>query len=194
MKRPPARVWAPVLAVVVCAGALAAVNMSDDGTDATPGRHLATDGSLTIDAAHRTAAPDIAGAGVDGGTVRLSDYAGRTVVVNVWASSCGPCRAETPMLVRYQKAMRDRGVVVLGLNEDASAAAARSFADDVGMSYPSLLDPDTKLFHRLARGLVSTQGIPVTLVVDTSGRVAATTAGTLTETRLTRLVSAAQTD
>ncbi|MEU6577724.1 TlpA disulfide reductase family protein [Streptomyces sp. NPDC046805] len=117
---------------------------------------------------------------------------GKTVVVNAWASWCGPCREETPMLVRYQEKTKDRGVVVLGLNEDHSASEARAFARDFHMSYPSVLDPDGKRFRALAKGLMSAQGLPVTFVVDTHGRFAATAAGALTENRLASLVGAAR--
>ncbi|WP_427921448.1 TlpA family protein disulfide reductase [Streptomyces sp. cg40] len=193
MKRIPARVYVPVLAALVCAGALIGVTEARDDPHGTPGRSYDADGTLKIDAARRSVAPDIAGTGTDGRTVRLSAYRGKTVVVNVWASWCGPCRQETPMLVRYQEETKGQGVVVLGLNEDDSAGDARAFARTYHMSYASLLDPDGKQFRKLAKGLVSTQGLPVTLVIDPRGRVAAATAGALSEARLTSAVTAART-
>lgn len=193
MKRPSARLYVPVLAAIVGAGALVGVTAARDDPHGDPGHHLGADGSLTIDSADRTAAPDITGTGTDGRPVRLSAYRGRTVVVNVWASWCGSCRKETPMLASYHQKMKSKGVVVLGLNEDDSAANARAFADEFKMPYPNLLDAGGKRFRTLAKGLVSAQGLPVTLVVDPRGRVAWAVAGPLTADRLTKAVAAAGT-
>ncbi|WP_405713593.1 MULTISPECIES: TlpA family protein disulfide reductase [unclassified Streptomyces] len=188
MKRP----FVPFLAALGCAAALIA-GITIGGSPGTPeGYHRSKDGTLTIEGAHRPAAPDFTGADADGRPVQLSDYAGKTVVVNAWASWCGPCRKETPVLVRYHRKMEGQGVVVLGLNRDGSAGAARAFAREFHMPYPSILDPGGKQLFALPKGLLSTQGLPVTLVVDARGRVAATASGALSEGRLEDLVAAAR--
>ncbi|MEV0183755.1 TlpA disulfide reductase family protein [Streptomyces sp. NPDC050625] len=194
MKRPPARVYVPVLAALVGAGALVGTTVLGDGPHGSPGRHRSADGALTIDAAHRPSAPDLAGTGTDGRPASLADYKGKTVVVNVWASWCGPCREEAPALTRYHEKKKGQGVVVLGLNEDDSAGPARDFAREFHMSYPSVLDPGGKRFRALAKGLTTTQGLPVTFVVDPRGRIAAATSGGIDEQRLAALVAAARTD
>ncbi|MFJ2818247.1 TlpA family protein disulfide reductase [Streptomyces sp. NPDC087294] len=196
MKRPSARVCVPVLAALVGAATLVGMTVFGDDGEAhgSSGRHRSADGALTIDAAHRPTAPDLVGTGTDGRAVSLADHRGRTVVVNVWASWCGPCREEAPALTRYQERTKGQGVVVLGLNEDDSAGAARAFAREYRMSYPSVLDPAGKRFRALARGLTSTQGLPVTFVIDPRGRVAATVSGGIDEKRLAALVATARTD
>ncbi|WP_406014532.1 TlpA family protein disulfide reductase [Streptomyces sp. NBC_00984] len=188
MKRP----YVPFLAALACAVALVGA-ITIGGSPGTPeGYHRGKDGTLTIDSAHRPAAPDFIGMDTDGRPVRLADYAGKTVVVNAWASWCGPCRKETPVLVGYHRKMKDQGVVVLGLNRDASANAARAFAREFDMPYPSILDPGGKQLFALPKGLLTTQGLPVTLVVDARGRVASTASGALREGRLEELVAAAR--
>ncbi|MGW2179116.1 TlpA family protein disulfide reductase [Streptomyces sp. NPDC001732] len=144
-----------------------------------------------IDLPQRPAAPSLIGADVDGRPISLSDYAGKTVVVNSWASWCEPCRKEIPMLERYHRKTKGRDVVVLGLNRDSSAGAARAFIDRHDISYPSLLDPVGKHLLTLPKGLLSTQGLPVTLVIDPNGRIASTASKAIGEERLADLVAAA---
>ncbi|MFJ7198023.1 MULTISPECIES: TlpA family protein disulfide reductase [unclassified Streptomyces] len=188
MKRP----LVPFLAALACAVALI-VGITTGGGPGTPaGFHRGKDGTLTIDSAHRPAAPDFIGMDADGRPVKLADYSGKTVVVNAWASWCEPCRKETPALVRYHEKMKDQGVVVLGLNRDGSANAARAFAREFHMPYPSILDPGGKHLLSLPKGVLNTKGLPVTLVVDERGRVAATVSGPLGEGKLEGLVAAAR--
>ncbi|MEU0626510.1 TlpA disulfide reductase family protein [Streptomyces sp. NPDC005989] len=188
MKRP----FVPFLAALGCAAALV-VGISIGGSPGTPaGYHRGKGGTLTIDSAHRPVAPDFTGADADGKPVQLSDYAGKTVVVNAWASSCGPCRKEIPVLVRYHRKMEAQGVVVLGLNRDRYPDAARAFAREFQMPYPSILDPGGKQLFALPKGLLTTQGQPVTLVVDARGRIASTASEALDEGRLEGLVAAAR--
>ena len=75
---------------------------------------------------------------LNGGTFRLADYAGKVVVLNLWATWCGPCRSETPSLVRMSRDYRKRGVEVIGLStEDAASSRekVRAFAQEFGIDY-----------------------------------------------------------
>jgi peroxiredoxin len=189
MKRP----YIPFLAALAIAVALVGVIVFSGSSPGTPaGYHRNKDGTLTIENAHRPVAPAFMGADADGRPIQLSDFAGKTVVVNAWASSCEPCRKETPVLVRYHRKMEKQGVVVLGINRDRSVDAARGFAREFDMPYPSILDPGGKQFFALPKGLLSTQGLPVTLVIDARGRIAATSSVAISEGRLEGLVAAAR--
>ncbi|MEV5198452.1 TlpA disulfide reductase family protein [Streptomyces sp. NPDC053720] len=189
MKRP----YVPFLAALAFAVALVGViafSGSDPGTPA--GYHRNKDGTLTIEKAHRPVSPAFMGADVDGRPVQLSDFAGKTVVVNAWSSRCEPCRKEIPVLVRYHRKMEKQGVVVLGINRDRYADEAQGFVREFDMPYPSVLDPGGKQFFSLPKGLLSTRGVPVTLVIDAGGRIAATASGPVSEGRLEGLVAAAR--
>ncbi|MEV7435424.1 TlpA family protein disulfide reductase [Streptomyces griseoviridis] len=148
--------------------------------DSSPGDPL----TRTWKEGDRIAAPDLAGTSLDGDPVRLSDFRGEVVLVNAWASWCGPCRAEAPELERIRRKWSGRGLRVLGVDNDSSRDGGRAFQQDVGLGYPSLHDPLGKQLARLPKGVVNTRGLPYTIVVDPAGKIAATRTGQVTEARL----------
>lgn len=100
----------------------------------------------------------------DGAPVALDRLAG-PAVVNLWASWCGPCRDELPVLQRYADRTAGR-VQVVGVVTEDTRARARSFAADAGIGFPSLYDAEGRLLA--GTGAV---GLPATLFVDAGGRV-----------------------
>jgi len=146
------------------------------------------DGSaLVIGKEDRTAAPDLEGETLDGGRLALADLTGDVVVLNLWASWCGPCRAEAPTLQEVYDEWRGEGVAFVGLNSKDQEAAARAFEENFGITYPSLVDESGEL--QLAfRDSVPASSIPWTLVIDREGRIAARVLGATTYSQLTGLV------
>ncbi|TVZ92509.1 TlpA disulfide reductase family protein [Streptomyces sp. BK340] len=140
-----------------------------------------------VPADRRAAAPDLAGDSLDGKPLRLSDYRGKVVVINAWASWCGPCRAEAPELDAAQKHLAAEGVQVLGLNTDTEPVNGRSFQHDHHLTYPSFSDPSGRKVLTFPRGSVP-QGVPFTVVVDARGRMANVHTGPVTERDVRDLV------
>lgn len=100
------------------------------------------------------------------GTVDVgAALAGKTTLLNLWASWCVPCREEMPVLARY--AERPDPVPVLGVNVQDRASAALEFVADVGVSYPSLYDGD----RRIERALTTPPVLPVNYLVRPDGSV-----------------------
>lgn len=149
---------------------------------------VAGDGSaLVIDKADRKAAPALEGETLDGGELALADLAGDVVVLNLWASWCGPCRAEAPALQEVYDESRNDGVEFVGLNSKDQEAAAKAFEENFGITYPSLVDESGEL--QLAfRDSVPASSIPWTLVIDRDGLIAARVLGPTTFSELTDLV------
>ncbi|GAA3821848.1 TlpA disulfide reductase family protein [Streptomyces coacervatus] len=154
-------------------------------SDTTPGDPL----TRTWKEGQRPAVPDLSGPSLEGGKVSLSDYRGKLVLINAWASTCGPCRLEAPELKKIQKKYGARGLRILGLDNDGDRAAGLAFQKQYKLDYRSLHDPSGRQLLRLPRGLVNTQGIPFTIVVDRSGKVAAARMGAVTEAQLTKTIA-----
>lgn len=150
--------------------------------------YVAGDGSLTLlDPANREPAPELVGPTLDGDTFDLADHTGHVVVLNVWASWCAPCRAETPELREVWEETRDSGVQFVGLDTRDSDASAQNFVEAFGVTYPQVLDPDGRLQLGFADTLPP-QAIPSTLIVDKSGRVAGRVIGVVSQSDLLGLI------
>ncbi|MGW4804667.1 TlpA family protein disulfide reductase [Kitasatospora sp. NPDC004272] len=131
-------------------------------------------GVATAAPADRAAAPDIAGTSLDGnGSLKLSDYRGKVVVLNIWGSWCSPCRAEAKGLQETSQKYGDR-VQFLGINtRDTDPANAVAFEKNFGVTYPSIYDPDGAEILKFPKGSLNPQSIPTTIVIDQDGRLAA---------------------
>lgn len=110
--------------------------------------------------------PELVLQGLDGGTVRTADLAGRPFIVNIWASWCVPCREEFPQLVGAYGEYRDEGLEVLGIIHRDSPESAQRFATEQGATWPMVLDPDETAWKALI-GI----GVPQTYFVDAQGIV-----------------------
>ena len=103
---------------------------------------------------------------LDGPPVTLSKLRGQVVVINFWASWCGECQAEQAALDQVWQQFQDSGVVLVGVNFQDSAGAARSYVSTADVTYPVVEDSDSST--ALAYGL---RGVPETFVVNESGRI-----------------------
>jgi peroxiredoxin len=111
-------------------------------------------------------APDFTLRTMGGPNLRLQEQRGQVVLVNFWATWCGPCRQEIPHLNRLHEKYRASGFQVLGINIDDDARAAVELATRLGIKFPVLLDTDKK-----ASRLYDMSAMPATVVIDRDGRV-----------------------
>jgi cytochrome c biogenesis protein CcmG/thiol:disulfide interchange protein DsbE len=121
-----------------------------------------------------------------GPDVALDRLTGRATVVNLWATWCGPCREEMPLL-QEAYARNGKEVRFLGVDTQDDPEAARWFLDDLGVGYPHVVDADGELLRELG-----VRGLPVTLALDADGRVVDRVVGQLSESELQRLIDAAR--
>jgi len=146
------------------------------------------DGSVTIlEPAQRQLAPEAVGIDLNGDPLKLSDFAGQVVVLNVWASWCAPCRAEAGALEEVALQFDGKGVQFIGLNTRDSQAAAQAFTRNFGVTYPSMVDTDGRI-QLLFNDSLPPQAIPSTIVIDQRGRVAARALGTVTSATLRAMI------
>ncbi len=109
---------------------------------------------------------ELRGMTVTGGRLVPADYRGKTLIVNLWASWCDPCRLQQQELQRAFAALSGRDVMFIGVNERDDLSVARSWLEDTGATYPSIVDPGGQIAGRLG-----VAGIPATFIVDTQGVV-----------------------
>ena len=174
---------AAVLALTGCAGG------NEIETGGEDDRFIAGDGSATaFPAEERVDAPDFSGTTLDGDEIGLADYEGGIVVLNVWASWCGPCRTEQPVLDEVHAEYTGLGVDFLGVNIKDDDTAARTYLETKGVEYPSLYDQPGEV-PQAFRGTVPPRAIPSTLIIDPDGRIAARVIGPTTYGRLTELLN-----
>lgn len=142
---------------------------------------LSRSGSLHPDAVggQLRLAPDFTLTESSGKPIRLSDYRGKVVLLNFWATWCPPCKAEIPWFVEFQQTYGERNLVVLGVSLDEDGwASVRPFLDRQRVTYPVVIGNEE--VSALYGGIES---LPTTLIIDQSGRIAATHTGLVEKAR-----------
>jgi peroxiredoxin len=111
-------------------------------------------------------APDFTLPLLDGGNLRLQEQRGQVVLVNFWASWCGPCRQEMPLLERMHQRYQDAGFVVLGVNVEGEERPARGLVQQTGVTFPILIDKGQQVSE-----LYDVSAMPSSVVLDRNGVV-----------------------
>lgn len=111
-----------------------------------------------------TMAPEVALSDLEGGTVKLSDYRGKVVVMNFWATWCGPCIQEMPMFQEYQD--RFPNLAMLGVNAEESPDTVKKFLESLEINYTILLDGTMGMAREFRVNF-----LPTTIFIDEKGEV-----------------------
>lgn len=132
-----------------------------------PGEHGTTTGQGGTPGAVGTAAPPYALADLEGKVVKNTDFLGKVVILDFWATWCGPCKAEIPDFIALQDKYKGRGLEIVGLSvDDGGASDVKPFADEHKINYTMLLaNAET------ARAYGGISGIPTTFIVDKQGKI-----------------------
>lgn len=129
------------------------------------------------------AAPDFTITTFEGQEITLSDLRGQVVILNFWASWCGPCRIEAPDLQRVYERYKDRGVEMIGIAYVDTEAKSLAFIAEFGLTYPNGPDLGTRISDRY-----NLQGVPETFVIDQNGDVAEFIYATTNERQLSEIL------
>ena len=135
-------------------------------------------------------APGFTLTSTEGKRVSLSDFKGRPVLVNFWATWCGPCKLEMPWLEEFSNKYKAQGLVVLGMDEDQDMRpedVARA-AKKIGVSYPILMPDKSEAISRAYGGIDYT---PETFYVDKTGKVTAISLGAPSKDQMEALIQQA---
>jgi len=123
-------------------------------------------GSLGASTTNRSSQVDFVSNDFSGKPVHLSDYRGKVVLVNLWASWCPPCRAEMPDLIKYYNDHQADGLVLLSVNSQDNASSAQQFIRETQMTFPVLFDPNGNVGQ-----VFRTDGLPDTFLIDRAGNL-----------------------
>jgi len=135
-------------------------------------------GSTTVRAAvksdkERKVAPDFALKDGDGKTVHLSDYKGKVVLLDFWATWCAPCKIEIPWFMEFEQQYKDKGFAVLGVSMDEDGwTVVKPYLQQLKINYRIVLGND-----KVGDAYGGVDSLPTTLLIDRQGRVAATHVG-----------------
>ena len=130
-------------------------------------------------------APELTLTDIQGISRSLADYRGQVVLVNLWATWCVPCKEEMPVLQTFYEDYRDRGFVVIAINDGDLAADVRVFVNDYELTFPVWLDPTyiatEEAFHTL--------NLPASFVIDRQGTIQLAWVGRISSKMLEQYVT-----
>ncbi len=156
-------------------------------SDANANQTTAVDGGAVqvIPAGDRKEPIEMSGTTVDGDPLNIATLRGKPLVMNVWGSWCGPCRTEAPDLEEASQELGEDANFV-GIAFRDTRAGAKTHEKEYGITYPSLFDEGDLLLS--LNGAVTSQSIPVTLILDSQGRIAGRYVGVVTKVTLMDMV------
>lgn len=179
-----------VLAVMIAIVVIGVVKNSMADSDALSGMALGSDVDfLPTDEglAKGEKAPDFQLTTLEGEEVKLSDYQGKKVLLNFWATWCPPCRAEMPhMQTYYDEQAKDENVVILAVNlttEDKGLGKIEDFVEEFGLEFPIPMDENGDV-----GALYQAVSIPTSYAIDTEGRIQNKVVGPMDETMMEQLI------
>jgi peroxiredoxin len=168
MKSRNSKLFIPVVTILVVMGAFAVYQLTSSQGLAPDAAQAAMNGaSDTLSQTDPKPAPDFALKDVDGTVHHLSDYRGKVVMLNFWATWCPPCRKEIPEFADLQKKFGDQGIQFIGIAmDDEGLAKVQPWLKAHPVSYPILINDQvvTKPYGEMS-------SIPVTLVIDRKGMI-----------------------
>jgi peroxiredoxin len=177
------RIWKPLVLVLVV-GALATSLFFQSNSSSDEGESASSIDGLTVGINTGELAPDFTGTTLDGETIRLSDFRGKIVLVNDFASWCGPCLIETPHLVDIYNAEGGE-VVIIGLNLEETETHVAGYRDEFDVTYPLVLNQDgalTEIYRPI--------GLPTSWFIDPDGVIRYVHAGPMTTPMLEEAIAA----
>jgi peroxiredoxin len=118
-----------------------------------------------------------------GGSIVLEDYRGSVVLLNFWATWCGPCREEMPTFQAAYEARKDDGLVVLAINYQQKAEDVTPFVEELGLTFPIALDPSLEVATRYR-----VRGLPMSLLIDREGVVRVRHVGHMSQAALDQVL------
>jgi len=121
---------------------------------------------LAARAAEPAPAPDFTLPAMDGSELRLSELKGQVVMVNFWATWCGPCRQEMPLLQQLQAKYEPLGFTLVGINVEPDSAGALTWLQKAPVTFPILFDRQNEVAERFG-----VQGMPSSVFIDRAGKV-----------------------
>ena len=127
----------------------------------------------------RKLAPNFSLKDADGRIVQLSDFRGKVVLLNFWATWCDPCRIEIPWFVEFERQHKGQGFAVVGVSMDEDGwQAIKPFISEVGINYRILLGDD-----KVSEEYGGIDSLPTSFVIDREGRIAAVHIGLVSKSR-----------
>ncbi len=165
-----ARRWIRLTFVALALSALALAGCGAREESGTSGEEQQSEAAVTtgvVGTVEGMFPPQFTLPDLDGGEVSLADFEGKVIVLDLWATWCGPCRLEIPFLNSLYEEFREQGLVVVGVGlDEGGAAVLRPFAEENGITYPILVG------DRSVQTSYGVTGIPTTFMIGRDGRIA----------------------